>query len=48
MLLPREASSAINPQASAPETAEASATRQATFETGTSTVNSQVKIVQTG
>ena len=28
--------------------AEASATRQATFDTGTSTVNSQVKIVQTG
>ena len=48
MLLPREATSAINPHASAPATAEASATRQAMFETGASTVNSQVNSVQTG
>src|SRR6478752_2968654 len=47
-LLTRDTIRPTNPQATAPGTAEASATRQATFEKGKMTVKSHVKIVQTG
>ena len=42
MLLPRETIRPSNPHECAPATADDSATRQATFENGNRTVNSQV------
>jgi hypothetical protein len=42
MLHPREAISATNPQEQAPATADETATRQAMFENGSSTVNNHV------
>jgi hypothetical protein len=42
MLLPRDTIRPIRPQDNAPATAEESATRKATLEIGTNTVNSQV------
>ena len=47
-LLPRDTNSPSNPAASAPPNASPSATRQATFLNGTSTVHSQVYTVQNG
>ena len=46
--LPRETIMPMNPHPSAPQIAEARATRQAMFEKGTSSQISQVKSVQTG
>jgi len=48
MALPRETIMPMNPQASAPQIADARATRQAMFENGTSSQISQVNNVQTG
>ena len=46
--LPRDTIMPISPPASAPWMAEASATRHAMFDTGTSLHTSHVKMVQTG